>query len=52
MLTVTLTYTAMFNSQELANTLYNLESFATPRICVTWEADVDSTLVKQLVGDA
>lgn len=52
MLTVTLIYTVMFNSQGPANTLYNLESFAIPQICATWEADVDLTLVKRQAVDA
>lgn len=51
-LTVTLTCTVMFNSQKLANTLCNLESFAIHQTCATWEADADLTLVKQLAGNA
>lgn len=45
-LIATLTYTAMFNSQELANTLFSLASYATHLTCVTWVADVGLTPVK------
>jgi hypothetical protein len=51
-LIATLTYTAMFNSQELANTLFSLASYATHLTCVTWAADVGLTLVKRPAANA
>jgi len=48
----TLTSIVMFSSPRLANMLSNQENFATLQTCATWEADANSTPVRQLAENA